>query len=52
MDDTLKALLSKETSFKPVEAMEGSKVSREHVEYLNFFGLTTAKTVAECQDLT
>jgi hypothetical protein len=30
--------LSRETSFKPVEAMEGFKVSKEYVEDLNFLG--------------
>jgi hypothetical protein len=50
LDESVRALLSKKTDFKPVEAMERSKVSRAYVEYLRFLGLRrTAEAVGECK---
>jgi hypothetical protein len=48
LDDILKALLSKETSFKPIERMEGSRVSESYVQFLSSLGLhEKAKTATE-----
>jgi hypothetical protein len=50
LDETLKAVLSKGTAFKPVERMQGSRVSAEYVQYLSSLGLSEkAKAVSECK---
>ena len=50
MEKKLAELLAKKTSFKPVENMEGSRVSKAYVEYLSSLGLSeTGKSVAECK---
>ncbi|HVB95116.1 MAG TPA: hypothetical protein VND41_00760 [Nitrososphaerales archaeon] len=50
MEKELGELLAKKTSFKPVEKMEGSRVSKAYVDYVSSLGLTeTGKSVAECK---
>jgi hypothetical protein len=50
LEKKLAELLAKKTSFKPVENMESSRVSKTHTGYLSSLGLSeTGKSVAECK---
>jgi hypothetical protein len=50
MDENVKAILSKATTFKQVEDMPRSRVSDLYIEYLDYLGMPqTAKAVAGCK---
>ncbi len=40
MDEKVAEILAKKTVFKPVEKMEGSRVSEDYVGYLSYLQLT------------